>query len=75
MKQGILKNSLSSNQEFMEDKKMKNEILDEIIKNASKKNQKSQELIRGSQRIDNMMCCANQDGKKVPGVELRQNTA
>jgi hypothetical protein len=64
MKQGILKNSLLSNQEFMEDKKMKNEILDEIIKNASKKNLKSQELIRGSQRTDNL-CCANQDGKKV----------
>lgn len=66
IKQGALKNSLSSNQEFMEDKKMKNEILEEIIKKASQKNLKSQEFARKSQRMDmNSLCCANEDGKKV----------
>lgn len=65
IKQGALKNSLQ-NQEYQEDKKIKNEILEEIIRKASQKNLKSQELARKSQRGEpGVLCCANKDGKKV----------
>ena len=70
MKMGMLKNSLGANKEFLEEKKMKNEILDEIIRNASKQNFKSQEFKsqdfgKKTSRGELMPSCVNQEGKKV----------
>lgn len=50
MKPIMLKNSLGVNKEFLEEKKMKNEILDEIIRNASKQNFKSQDFTKRTSR-------------------------
>jgi hypothetical protein len=70
MKMGMLKNSLGANKEFLEEKKMKNEILDEIIRNASKQNFKSQEFKsqdfgKKTSRGELMPSCVNHEGKKV----------
>lgn len=64
---GAMKSSLNVNREFLEDKKIKNEILDEIIKNANKKNNimKSQDFGSRMPKADSVLLCANHDGKKV----------
>lgn len=74
MKQGVLKNSLALNREYLEDKKIKNEILDEIIKNANKSNiMKSQDFGTRIPKGESFILCSNNDGKKVEMGLFRQN--
>lgn len=48
----------------MEEKKIKNEILDEIIKNASKNNLKSQEILNRKKSSQEYYPCVNHENKK-----------
>ncbi len=59
MKPGALKNTLGANREFQEEKKIKNEVLDDIIRNASRNNTKSQDFGRKMPRAERVLHCAN----------------